>query len=786
MPRIVKLGAVAKRAKKRYRKLLKRAKKSWATQKYRVQSWFFVKRRNAYVSTVQYFRRRRAFYLTLLYFTFAVLVASLSQLWFTPTIRPETAFGFYTAAGAMAGGTLAIIFTFNTLLVNFAQTQYPPQFFKLSGYDKKQDKVYFVVALLTIGLFVMGFMYREGSSDWNYYLTLIGLFALFAVFYLIFLSYSLTRRRLNPIASFGYITRPAHKLLEQCEKDAKQLADMLRKNPNLKPDKAYTADYQPHILLQAQYEQFNEFLGYLYDYHDKLLDKKDYSAALMVLDAIGGLVVRYIDVRKNTFIMLPSDYILVPTTDAQKFFDANFQRLLDRAKVYMKLGNQDGMRKVLGLFEGFGLKLRELEFPKMQHENPPFAQCIAYMGYFTEEAIKQKDLEATFQLARTYGVLGSVAINKHYMHILSTIYDDLLKLAMHAGGQKQWVVTDQVAQAFSMLAQAFTQRQRGALSTEFHIYMDKLGEFYWYYAALTAKTPSVDFQANTMEHVLRPLRIVTRWMEQLVKDGSNTRNGERDSAQHDVIELAELLWRLLRALSDRQFVSLADRYFGTQLTDVIEDACALLITSAYKNGWQRHSDEALKQASWLLNQISFFTNNAPDNMESHQLDELSKKATNISLFALHKGNTKLAIDGINVNYYLAITCLNKSTKAADYAAPRIMVNACIIAVLAMHRQNGEVLRHAKEMAVKFNQAYAKKYFPNGFGLDLKGRGYLGTYPQQLFAELKRMGPDIYEFPSRMDDMMELPENYLKKLAPTTEKMHYAALIKYFKAGSYGK
>lgn len=152
-----------------YRKWRKRARKAWAVRKYRGQFWLFAVRRRAYIGTIQYFREYRVFYLTVAYFTIAVLASSLSQLWFNATIKPEAAFGFYTAAGAMAGGTLAIIFTFNTLLVNFAQTQYPPQFFKLSGYDKNQDKVYFAVTLLTIGLFIMGFVYRDGDSGSNFF-----------------------------------------------------------------------------------------------------------------------------------------------------------------------------------------------------------------------------------------------------------------------------------------------------------------------------------------------------------------------------------------------------------------------------------------------------------------------------------------------------------------------------------------------------------------------------------------------------------------------------------------
>lgn len=775
-----RLGAGATKA---FKKWLKRTKKAYAKKKFRASFYLFAKRQNAKVRTIQYWRRRKSFYLTLLYFTVAALVSSVAQLWFA-NVKPETAFGFYTAAGAMAGGTLAIIFTFNTLLVNFALTQYPPEFFRLSGYDKKQDRLYFVIALLTVGLFVMGFMYRDLSSPtWNYWLVWAGLLSIFAVLYLVFRSYVLIRARLNPIASFGYITRPAFSLLAQCDKDAKRLADMLHKDPTLKPDKAYIADYQPHMLLQSRYDELNEFIGYLYDYHDKLVDKKDYSAAFKVLDAIGSLIVRYVDVRKNSFVLLPSDYLMVPATDAQKFFDTNFQRMADRTKVYMRLGNQDGTRKVLSLFEGIGIKLRELNFPKLQYENPPFEQCIGYLGIVCDEAIKQKDLEATYQLARIYAVLGAVAISKEYMHAPSTIYDKLLKLALYAGAEKQSVVNDQIAKAFTACVAAYKQLPRGAARTGFKIYLDKLGEFYWYYFAFTSTT--TDYQANTSYDMVQPLSTIRQWMAELARAGSNTRNSDRDSAQRDLVELADQLWRLLRSLTDRKNISLVDRYLAVQFTETIKAACSILINSAYKNGWQRNSEAVLRQASWLLNQISFFADNAPDKLEHDQLDELSKKATIISLYALHKGNTKLAMDGINVSHHLAITSLTKAAKSADYDAPRIMVNGGVIAILALQKGNTEVLKHFREVAAKFNAAYGAKFFPNGIGFQLNGRNYMGAHPDQLNEELRTVSRQLTER-SRdrlMGTMLDLPEDYLMRLAPATAPLHFRALIKYLKRDS---
>ncbi|MEK7594011.1 MAG: hypothetical protein AAB436_00005 [Patescibacteria group bacterium] len=773
---------VIERRVRAFKKWLKRTKKDYARKKFKATFYVFAKRQNAKVRTTLYFRRRKVMYLTLAYFLVAALVSSFSQLWF-PTIKPETAFGFYTAAGAMTGGTLAIIFTFNTLLVNFALTQYPPQFFKLSGYDKKQDKIYFSITTITIGLFVMGFMYRDHSTSWSYWLIFLGLLAVFVVFYLVFLSYSLIRQRLNPIASFGYITRPAFKLLDQCEKDARRLADMLHKDPTLTPDKAYIADYQPHMLLQSRYAQVNDFIGYLYDYHDKLIDKKDYSAALMVLDAIGSLMLRYIEVRKDSFIVLPSDYLLVPITDAQKFFDTNFQRMVDRSKVYMELGNQDGLRKIISLFEGTGLKLRELSFPhvELQSENPPFAQCIAYLGYICEEAIKQNDLEAAYQIVRTYAVLGSVAISKRYIHEHQNIYEKLVKLALWAGAQKQSVVMDQIAQSFAAYAEAFMKRDRAALSPELKIYMEKLGEFYWYYVALSPS--GNDYQPNTSMYLVQPLKIILAWMRELAKAGSTTRNPERQSAQRDAIELAEQLRRLLQKLSERANVSLSERHLGVLLTDIVADACYILISSAHKNGWQRYATEAISQADWLLNQISFFTNNAPENMESNQLDELANKATNVSLYALKEGEVQLAIDGINVNYNLAIKCLNNDVKSADYGAPRIMVKGGIIALLALQRGDVEVLRHYKEMVIKFNAAYTAKCFPNGIGIKLNGRNYIGAHPDQLNDEIRTISRQLTERHDsglRMVAALEQPEDYLMRIEPNTSPVHFRALIKYLK------
>jgi hypothetical protein len=774
-----RIGVITTKA---FKKRLKRTKKAYAIRKFRALFYFFAKKQNAKARTTIYWRKRKAFYLTLLYFTAAATTASVTQLWFV-TVRPETAFGFYTAAGAMAGGMLAIIFTFNTLLVNFALSQYPPEFFRLSGYDKKQDRIYFYIAFLTIALFVMGFMYRDLGSGWNYWLQLLGLFCIFAVLYFVFASYILTRNRLNPIASFSYITKPAFELLDQSDKDAKRLADMLRKDPTLKPDKAYITDYQPQVLLQSRYAQINEFIGYLYDYHDKLLDKKDYSTALNVLDAIGLLILRYIDVRKSSFIMLPSEFLLVPVTDAQEFFDTNFQRLVDRATIYIKLGNQNGTRKVLSLFEGIGLGLREISFPTglSRQENPPFEQCVSYLGNICDMGIAQNDLEATFQVARAYTVLGSVAVSKGYIHGQSRAYDNLLKLAVYAATKKQWVVMDQIAKAFTAFMQAFKTQNRGALGTEFRIYMEKLGDFYWYYFSLS--TASNDYQPQTAIYMVAPLSELRKWAGELAHKGSNMRNPDRDSSQHDVVELADQAWHLLRRLTDRTNITLVDRYLATEFANHIQNMCGLLISSAHKHGWQRHSHEVINKANWLLNQVSFFADNAPNKLEQHKLDDFSETATTIALYALHKGDTAIAVAGINVIYHLATTCLNKAAKSAEYDAPRIMVNGGLVAILALRQNNAEVLRYFKETALKFNAAYNAKYFPNGPKSSPLGRRYIGApHPDQLNMELRTISRQLREWRTSSFRQMisEQPEDYMIQLAPDINNGHFIALIKYLK------
>ena len=90
-------------AAKAFRKWWKRTKKTYAKRRFKASFYLFAKSQNAKTRTSIYWRRRKAFYLTLLYFLVAALVVSLAQLWFAD-VKPETAFGFYTAAGAMAGG----------------------------------------------------------------------------------------------------------------------------------------------------------------------------------------------------------------------------------------------------------------------------------------------------------------------------------------------------------------------------------------------------------------------------------------------------------------------------------------------------------------------------------------------------------------------------------------------------------------------------------------------------------------------------------------------------------
>jgi hypothetical protein len=764
----------ARKVKKTLRAWWRRQKKKLAQLRYELRLKAFARSNNFKNNARDHFRRHSTRYLTVMYFGVAFGISILAQNFFF-NFDNKTLFGFYTSAGAMTGGMLALIFTFITLLVNYALSEYPPQFFKISGYDKRQDAVYFLLAFCSITFFIIGFSY-SGDLKQNVLLNVISVLLLFFVFYLVFMSYVTVRRRLNPMYSFSrYIVRPALKLLVEADKKASKVSKLFANNPKVKAkNKDLYARQQAQILLREHYVALDNYIGVLYDYHDMLIEKKQYSAALRVLDGISNIIIEYIHVRRNNLILLPTQYLMVLETDAQTFFGNNFERLIAKVSQYIDVNNVEGIRHSINLFNILGQELASLEFSNTRNENPPFEQCIGYLNQIRDVAIQKRNVEACFKLAEVYGGIGSLSVQKKFYHGQSYALDSLLKLYVYSVATNQEVVGTRVVWSFGMMSNNFMQRVGIIYHTDFKLFVDKYKELLKYHLASKALTD--DLKANVTEELLLPLRNLRALSFMLVKQGSNTRNADRLQNQREVLEVIDLVRSVARSVSEIDKTTVMDRYFYLRLMNILEILACELIDISQRHHWQSNHAEILSKLNWVVNQFGFGLRSVDKEIKHTYISDLSDMVARIGVFALSKDLTETADLSIKLIRNLADAYLKSGMDDKDYESPRIMVKVYLIGVLALHLKKEPLLSSTKTSINSFKDSYAAMFFPDGLKL-ARNVHYIGAYPEQIYSEIAQMVNDE-------NDMTvvggETPLQYAKRMFPDINMDEFIAVKKYYK------
>lgn len=732
---------LSKKLQARWRRFKKSVKVVWYNFRLRFFGW----RNNTGVNIRNHWRKHIHKYSTVAYLVVSTTLSLIVPTLFT-SLKSSDVLNFYTAIGGMTGSMLAIIFTFITLLANYALTEYPPEFFKLSGNDRKQAFIYVALALLSVFFFTVGLSYPGDLQD-NYWLNVVTIFLLMFVFFLVFISYLTMRARLNPQTAFkNYIVSPALKLIDEAEKKANKIAKLFASNPSLKDVEVERhAKQQAQLLMGAHYNQLNNYIGIMYDYHAMLRENKKERAAINVLVGIQKILFRYIEARRDNLIVIPTAYLMVLETDSQDFFASDFERLIAKLSEYIDDDYADGIRNTVTLYTNLGIKLSELKVAVMRSESPQFEQCVGYLNQARDLAMQKKNVEATFEIAKAYGILGAVAISKDLRHSQSYAYDSLHTLYMYAIISKQDSVAKQVIWSFGKMSDALFNKEKIDLNyTDFTLFVDKYKTLVKTY--LLAQNNSYDLSPNNTEDILRPVRHLHSRFKLLVRSGSVTRNPDRLHDQHDAIEIVDIIRDIARTLADTEKSQVVDRYFYYELMRILQSCIFTLIDLRSRRHWQRYQREIDSKLNWAVNQFGFGLQKVDDKVETSHLRELADKLTIAGLYAISKDNDETVKTVMTTVTAMADAYMRSSAKDSDWESPRIMMNVFTLTAAALHKGKIDLLRHGRTCTNSFKGTYLKTLHSEKFSLP-RGAHYIGTYPDQLNYEMSRfIHPNDYHDP----------------------------------------
>jgi hypothetical protein len=695
---------------------------------------------NSFRYTISFFFQRwGGLIVSLLYFIFLVVVLRIFDSLISPHFTNSDAITFFTAAGAMVGGILAIIFSLRIFLMDKAE-RIPVGFYEIASKDRTHDLIYVLISLCSLFLFSFAVAHGTLHLGLSKFSLEAALFLMGTAFYLVFLLDKRVRDRLNPNAVLLDVRKYALKELDKVKKRAVELANVLEKDPALDGDVAKEAILaKSYQYLKPNINKINASLNYLYDYHDRLVANREHSSAQAVLETIEIVLLRYFEARKESSVVLPSGLLLTTTSDSREFLTPVLERLLSVGEEYMRSNDNPGITKVIHIFRDLCVMASEIKYVTgRSSENPILEQCRGYLGQLMDSAVKLKHLEALFQGAIVYKDLGIIAVNKNLYHEFSPVFDTLEKIAISGLVNQQEVVLSEAVNSYNgilaslILANRFDKIKLKSL-------LEKV-ENVIYLAYISVSSGTLRGNYLTQTTLATPFETIRDCVFELVRKVEEKDRLEDmrhlKSAFFDVVEETR---RTLRSLSEK--MKNADHLLITTFSSVVSDIGELMLDLTANPKWNPEKRELENQTKWYIHQTTWFTHEVPKINSNLSFDSLVEAATKIGLHSLQVGNEEIAIEAEKIIKGFAISMLEK--EAGDtrfgFTEPRIMERACFVGILAKKLGKTAVVTALKPMITEFETAYRDLYF--------RDDRQSNTPPtrDQLMSELFQLADDASEY-----------------------------------------
>lgn len=684
-------------------------------KKYLIFYFFFVRLRilNFFRYDVSYHVKKRRFYLgSIGYF----LLLLTSAYFFDRSIKPQLLNGdaitFFTAAGGMIGGILAIIFSLNILLMDKAE-KIPTGFYDIAAKDRVHNIIYILISGCSLLLFSFAITYGALHQGLSKYALEIALLLLGIVFYLVFILYQRVLNKLNP----NYILRQIRKLaldeLNKIKSRAEEIARVLSKDPVI--DQAVTRQTilaKSYQYLRPDLYKINLSLNYLYDYHDRLVSNRERSSAENVLQIIEIILVKYFETRKESSVVLPSGFLLVTTSDSKEFLTPVLERLLAVGEEYMRSNNNTGITKVVRIFRNLCIVASNIRYVTGRNvENPILEQCRGYFGQLMDSSVKLKSLEGLFQGAIVYKDLGILAVQKNLFYEMTPVFNTLEKIAISGLVNNQEAVLSESINSFNGILVELVFSSGFNLEIKLKSLLEKI-ETIIFLAYISIAGGGLRENYLTQTSLALPFQTLKNCIYGLAKKIEEKDTPEKTRKLKSVFFIVvEETRSTLRTLSEK--MKNADHLLISTFGEVIADIGVLLLDLTVNPKWNPEKRELESQIGWYIHQPAWFTHDVPKIKDSLSFDSLVEAVAKIGLKAVQGGNIEIAIESEKIIKRFAVEMLEKEEGTRfGFTEPRIMERACFIGILSHKIGKNGVVEALKPLITDFETAYIAKWFPD--------------------------------------------------------------------------
>ena len=723
------------------------------TYDYRLTFWLYL---NRWRRTVGFFKNHFDHIRQASYILFAVIVAWSVQHFIGVAFTQDILSGYLFSVGAMAGGTIAIVFTISLFLLQNASDLYSSQYFEVYIHDWKEKVVYFAVILITLTLLGGGLYVGSLPSISEYVSSIIIFYSLITVglvFALIDWQYKNIREKLNPSNAIAFLEGEGTRFLERVQYDAKKVAGIIQaKDNSVSEGMALATAY--NRVLQPFVSNLDRQLENLVEIALKLGDKQEIGTTKRGFTAVYRILIKFFEARKTSSLILPSGTVfLAVESDSQAFLLRNFERLNKAGEKFIKDNKDELATYILDIYRELAKSAQDITFVSQRNENPILDLIVGHLNYFIESGQRAKNIEVVYQGLQVLGHISVIASHKGLSLTLHGLLEKIMSIAVYGLSQKQTIIVDLCSTTYlriigALFISTHISRQvhtRDALRNIASI-ANHINSFIK--AGLLPDDISTRFSLSKgYDEFYTVLAII---MENYSKI---TDAREKSRYRSDLLDFFNELNMSLRTLSET--VKSCDTVLTDSIGRLLFNVNNLIVDLVQDSEFVKEKGELESRLSWNIHLPSWFADHAEkfdgsSNPFNTLTDSVAKTGILIAVRLENKKLVKACIDSL---YSLTKHTLNKTTSGYGYDEPRVLEKACYLGILALKNGWTDIVADLKVKILEFEALYYAKHLTNlpaGLPADFDPRNHniMGLpHHDQLLRELQRWEED-YERESR--------------------------------------
>ena len=653
---------------------------------------------------------------------------------------------YFISVGAMMGGVIAIVFTLSIFAKQNAANLYSSQYFEVYTHDWREKFTYSAIVIITIIFFGLGILLNYNQINLTHITELILIYLSISgigfIFVLVDWQFENVKNKVNPLVALTFLERKMENYLNNLHKDAKRIARIIKsKHKDASDELTLASTYynyiQPHLL------SLHRPIENLFEITLRLSEKHEIKAVNRGISVVHNIVCKYLELRKESSFVIPSQVFFAFESDSQKFLTTILENLNKMGEVFIKKNKITNAVFLIDVYKSLIIHSKDIKFIGRANENPIFEQIKGYFSFYVKFAIREREQEILFQASKVFGDLALIAIEKNLNAPLLGIQGDLYKVALFGITEKKSFIIDECYNSWLKILM-------GVFQYKFFVARHQISE-----ALENIEKITTLMQASISSGYL-PDDFITRMSlgkpyDNLIILITNIVNAYFDLENEEdkrfyrsnIMVLFEEINEKLRSLSKK--IENCDSSLINSIGRLIFQLNSLIIVLLKEEEFNSRREELIKKLGWNIFLPTWFVRYSKSFRTSLAFNVLTDSIAKTGLLLFKRDQSDdLIMDCIKALSSITKQSLEKIKKGYGFSEPRLMLKVCYLGILGLKHNKQNILTEAGMRIYEFEELYEKKYLsnlnlPKGVGPD-KVFGF--PKKDQLFLEVFKWRDDF--------------------------------------------